>query len=334
MDVRQLTRLLRLAAKGSLVLLGATVVHAGDRPHEQPTRPHMSATCSPNWGFNQTCWSRFPEVPPCQGSGCNVGPEGYENNPSQQMLYSPQNPMTYQNSQIVSPVYGSSQRPISVLPDSVQAEVDASSGGMSTMPYAAVIAIACRTDRIATSARAANVGSGAFVVATKHEFQSKSATDDATCSRVESSTSVRITVWNRQPLDEVSTDCSANVSTDNFQIVHKHVSEQQSYASANNEFSGAWRKIWLVRQSGRRADIADSCFVRVSKSCASEIIRIVNFVSLWHVDASGCEFLSCRISGDTVANDSQLPDDACRATPEYAIVLQTLSHLFLNRSVK
>jgi hypothetical protein len=134
MDVRQLTRLLRLAAKGSLVLLGATVVHAGDRPHEQPTRPHMSATCSPNWGFNQTCWSRFPEVPPCQGSGCNVGPEGYENNPSQQMLYSPQNPMTYQNSQIVSPVYGSSQRPISVLPDSVQAEVDASSGGMSTMP--------------------------------------------------------------------------------------------------------------------------------------------------------------------------------------------------------
>lgn len=134
MDVRQMTRILRLAANGSLVLLGATLVHAGDRPHEQPTRPHMSAACSPNWGFNQTCWSRFPEMPACQTSGCNDGAQGYENYPSQPMLYTPQNPMTYQGSQFIAPAYGSPQRPISVFPDSTQGNAGASSNGMSATP--------------------------------------------------------------------------------------------------------------------------------------------------------------------------------------------------------
>ena len=60
MDVRQLTQLFSFAAGGSLILLGSSAVLAGHRSHEQPTRPHMSAACSPNWGFNQTCWSRFP----------------------------------------------------------------------------------------------------------------------------------------------------------------------------------------------------------------------------------------------------------------------------------
>ena len=134
MDLRQITRLLRLAASGSLVLMGAAVVHAGDRQHEQPTRPHMSAACSPNWGFNQTCWGRFPEMPSCQSSGCDTGAQGYENYLSQPMLYTPQNPMMYQGSQFVSPVYGSPQRPVSVFPNSAQGNVDASSNGMSAMP--------------------------------------------------------------------------------------------------------------------------------------------------------------------------------------------------------
>lgn len=129
-----MTQVLRLAAKGSLILLGSTVVLAGNRPHEQPTRPHLSATCSPNWGFNQTCWSRFPEMPSCQASAGNAGLEGDENYPLQQMLSAPQNPILSPNSQSVPPAYGSSQRPISVFPDSLQGEVDALSGGMSTLP--------------------------------------------------------------------------------------------------------------------------------------------------------------------------------------------------------
>jgi len=134
MDVRQMTRILRLAANGSLVFLGATLVLAGDRQHEQPTRPHMSAACSPNWGFNQTCWSRFPAVPPCQNSVCSDGAQGYENDPTQPMLYTPQNPMTYQGSQFIAPAYGTPQRPISVFPDATQGNVGATSDSISPMP--------------------------------------------------------------------------------------------------------------------------------------------------------------------------------------------------------
>ena len=67
MDVRHLTQLFSFAAEGSLILLGSSAVLAGHRSHEQPTRPHMSAACSANWGFNQTCWSRFPAVQGCPG---------------------------------------------------------------------------------------------------------------------------------------------------------------------------------------------------------------------------------------------------------------------------
>jgi hypothetical protein len=133
MDVRQLTQLLGFAAKGSLILLGSTAVLAGDRPHEQPTRPHQSAACAPNWGFNQTCWSRFPPVQGCPPSGYESMPSGYDNHPSQQLLYTPQNSLLLPDSQIVSPVYGYSQSPISVLPNSApQAEI----GGMPTLPSA------------------------------------------------------------------------------------------------------------------------------------------------------------------------------------------------------
>ena len=130
MDVRQLTRIFGFAAKGSLILLGSTAVLAGDRSYEQPTRPHMSAACSPNWGFNQTCWSRFPPVPGCPGSGYDSMPVGYENHP-QQLLYTPQNSLLLPDPQIVPPAYSNSQAPVSVFSNSAP---QAGFGGMPAIP--------------------------------------------------------------------------------------------------------------------------------------------------------------------------------------------------------
>ncbi len=131
MDVRQLTRLIGFAAKGSLILLGSTAVLAGHQSQEQPTRPHMSAACAPSWGFNQTCWSRFPPVPGCPGSGYDSMSTGYENQPPQQLLYTPQNSLLLPDPEIVSPVYGNSQAPVSVFPNSAP---QAGFGGMPAMP--------------------------------------------------------------------------------------------------------------------------------------------------------------------------------------------------------
>ena len=132
MDVRQLTRLIGFAAKGSLILLGSTAVLAGNRSHEQPTRPHMSAVCAPNWGFNQTCWSRFPALQGCPASGYDSMPEGYQNHPSQQMLYTPQKSFL-PDSQIVLPESGFSQAPISVFPNESPAAGEATSGEKPAM---------------------------------------------------------------------------------------------------------------------------------------------------------------------------------------------------------
>ncbi|MDA1230810.1 MAG: hypothetical protein O2856_08550 [Planctomycetota bacterium] len=116
MDVRHWKQLICFAAKTSLILLGSTAALAGDRPHEQPTRPHMSATCAPNWGFNQTCWSRFPALPPCPGPGCNTVPTGYDNFPSQSMLYVPHDAMISPDTPFASPTYGTAQHPVNVFP--------------------------------------------------------------------------------------------------------------------------------------------------------------------------------------------------------------------------
>ena len=132
MDIRQMIQLFRMAAKTSLILLGSTAVLAGDRQHEQPTRPHISAACSPNWGFHQTCWSRFPAVPPCHDSGSCSTSDSYENYPAQQMLYTPQNTQMHDGAQFVSPMYGSQQRPISVFPGGSSPAANVPSGGMFT----------------------------------------------------------------------------------------------------------------------------------------------------------------------------------------------------------
>ena len=132
MDVRQLKQIFNIAASSSLILLGSTAVLAGNHSYEQPTRPHMSAACSPNWGFNQTCWSRFPPVQGCPGTSRDRMSDGAENHPSQQLLYTPQNSLLLPDSQILSPAYGAPQAPISVFPN---AAPDAAAGGMPAMPF-------------------------------------------------------------------------------------------------------------------------------------------------------------------------------------------------------
>ena len=132
MDVRKWTHLFfRVAAGGSLVLAGSAVVLAGDRHHEQPTRPHSSAANSPNWGYNQTCWSRFPAVPDCPGNSREFSSEGYgyESYPSQPIYYGPQNATMMQEQRAVSPEYGFPNSPINVYPNTSPASQDQKSGG-------------------------------------------------------------------------------------------------------------------------------------------------------------------------------------------------------------
>lgn len=85
MDIPHLKQIFTIAAIGSLILLGSTAVLAGNRSPQQPPRTHISAACAPHWGFNQTCWSRFPPVQGCPGTSCDCMPKGDTNYPSQQL---------------------------------------------------------------------------------------------------------------------------------------------------------------------------------------------------------------------------------------------------------
>jgi hypothetical protein len=132
MDVRKWTQLFfRVAAGGSLVLMGSAVLLAGDRQHEQPTRPHTSAADSPNWGFNQTCWSRFPAVPDCPGNSreFSTGGSGYETYLSQPMYFAPQNATMMHEHRPTAPEYGFPNSPINVYPNTSPAAQDQKSGG-------------------------------------------------------------------------------------------------------------------------------------------------------------------------------------------------------------
>jgi hypothetical protein len=72
MESRNVKQLLQSAATGSFLLLSAAPLAAGHIFPDEPQRPHMTAGCLPNWGYNQTCWQRFPPVPPCDSaSDCN-----------------------------------------------------------------------------------------------------------------------------------------------------------------------------------------------------------------------------------------------------------------------
>jgi len=67
---QSLRHLLRSAATGSILLLSVAPADAGRMFSDQPSRPHIHAGTAPNWGYNQTCWQRFPPQPPCDGASC------------------------------------------------------------------------------------------------------------------------------------------------------------------------------------------------------------------------------------------------------------------------
>lgn len=80
MDSQQVGRIIRSAAAGSLLMLSAGAVMAGHHGlFSGSDRPQTSAACQPNWGYNQTCWRRFPAVPPCDS--CLTGDLSGENYP-------------------------------------------------------------------------------------------------------------------------------------------------------------------------------------------------------------------------------------------------------------
>lgn len=66
---RTIKQLFAAAFVGSVALVSALPVNAGRMFKEEPSRPHTFAGCQPAWGYNQTCWQRFPALPPCDSNG-------------------------------------------------------------------------------------------------------------------------------------------------------------------------------------------------------------------------------------------------------------------------
>lgn len=108
MNVRTLSKLFQSAAFGSTLLFGMSTF-AGDHRMfpDEPQRPHIPASSQPNWGYNQTCWQRFPQLPPCDGQGnCLSGQCGLNSS------YVPQQMQpTYTQPQYVQPSFGQPSYP-------------------------------------------------------------------------------------------------------------------------------------------------------------------------------------------------------------------------------
>ena len=85
-------QLLAAASVGSLILVSAMPVNAGRMFKEEPSRPHTFAGCQPAWGYNQTCWQRFPALPPCDSNGdCYGQPsDGATSHDHSSSVYAPQ----------------------------------------------------------------------------------------------------------------------------------------------------------------------------------------------------------------------------------------------------
>lgn len=66
---RTIKQLFAAASVGSIILVSAMPADAGRMFKDEPSRPHTFAGCQPAWGYNQTCWQRFPALPPCEGNG-------------------------------------------------------------------------------------------------------------------------------------------------------------------------------------------------------------------------------------------------------------------------
>ena len=66
---RTIRQLFAAASVGSIILVSAMPVNAGRIFKDEPSRPHTFAGCQPAWGYHQTCWQRFPALPPCDSNG-------------------------------------------------------------------------------------------------------------------------------------------------------------------------------------------------------------------------------------------------------------------------
>ncbi len=118
LDLRQL---FRAAAAGSALLVSLSTATAGRMFPDEPSRPHIMAGSQPNWGYNQTCWQRFPPLPPCNSDGNCYG----YGDPSQGSLgYEQQSHSYVPDSQLMQPSQSFSTLPGSVMPP-----------GMNSMPY-------------------------------------------------------------------------------------------------------------------------------------------------------------------------------------------------------
>jgi hypothetical protein len=84
MESQHVKQILRSATAGSILMLSSGIALAGG--HFDPDRPQVPADCQPNWGYNQTCWRRFPAVPPCDNC-----PQDYSSESALSgTIYSPQ----------------------------------------------------------------------------------------------------------------------------------------------------------------------------------------------------------------------------------------------------
>ena len=114
MDVRYVKQVLRTLAAGAALLVTTASGAAGVLCPVEPSRPHVSAALAPNWGFHQTCWQRFPPVPPCNSAaGCitnSFGEVGYFDH--QGMMQMPQSGLMMPDQPMMS-------QPVSVLPQSM-----------------------------------------------------------------------------------------------------------------------------------------------------------------------------------------------------------------------
>ena len=114
MDSQFVKQFLRAMAAGSLLVIAAETTIAGRFFPDEPSRPHTHAGVQPNWGFNQTCWQRFPAIPPCNSQGgCfadSLNPGLNYEQPA--AIYTPQSAPVGQDSNYFS-------QPRSVLPTQV-----------------------------------------------------------------------------------------------------------------------------------------------------------------------------------------------------------------------
>ncbi|MFO1003083.1 MAG: hypothetical protein U0936_22345 [Planctomycetaceae bacterium] len=124
---RTIKQLLAAASVGSAILVSAMPVNAGRMFKEEPSRPNTFAGCQPAWGYNQTCWQRFPALPPCDSNGScygqsTVGETSYDHASS---MYVPQN-----NGAVVDP--GFSTMPHSLTPGQTSPQILAPNAGIGS----------------------------------------------------------------------------------------------------------------------------------------------------------------------------------------------------------